>query len=75
MNWKLFLQALAASAIAGSANAASQHLKNTTGPKADWNAVGASAILGAATNALAFLAQPQVPVAPVSSQPAPANQQ
>src|SRR5690349_219717 len=61
MNWKLFLQALAASAIAGSANAASQQLKTTTTPKADWGSVGASAMLGAATSVLAFLAQPHPP--------------
>ncbi len=59
MNWKLFLQTLAATAIAGSASAASEQLKNTTTPKADWRSVGASALMGAAASILAVLAQPQ----------------
>lgn len=70
MNWKLFLQALAASAIAGSANAASQQLKNTSTTKANWSAVGTSALIGAATSALVFLAQPQAPPA-IPAQPEP----
>jgi hypothetical protein len=59
MNWKLFLQTLAATAIAGSADAATQQLKNTTTPKPDWNSVGTSALMGAAASVLAMLAHPE----------------
>jgi hypothetical protein len=67
MNWKLFLQTIAASAIAGSARAATGYI-GSVGPteKLNWRSVGNSAILGAVIAALAMLTQtaPPQPAAP-----------
>ena len=60
MKWSSFLQALAASAIAASANAAGQAIQSATAPggKTNWKVVGNSAIFGAVLGALSFMAQP-----------------
>jgi hypothetical protein len=70
MNWKLFLQTLAAAAIAGSARAATGYI-GAIGPteKVSWRSVGNSAILGAVVAALAMLTQtaPPQPATPPQS--------
>jgi hypothetical protein len=70
MNWKLFFQAMAASAIAGCANAASQSLTASiaSGGKTPWKAIGNTALLGATLGALTFAAQQQPPEIPAAEQ-------
>lgn len=59
MNWKLFFQTMAASAIAGSAKAATNYV-GSIGPadKLSWKTVGNSALIGALMGVLAATAQP-----------------
>ncbi len=68
MNWKLFFQTIAASAIAGSAKAATGYI-GSIGPadKLNWKTVGNSALVGALLGTLAALAEP-APQTPVPSQ-------
>jgi hypothetical protein len=68
MNWKLFLQTIAASAIAESAKAATSYI-GSIGPadKLNWKTVGNSALIGALLGALAAMAQP-APQTPAPTQ-------
>ncbi len=68
MNWKIFFQTIAASAIAGAAKAATGYV-GSIGPadKLDWKVVGNSALIGAFLGTLAGMASPQ-PQTPAPSQ-------
>jgi hypothetical protein len=68
MNWKLFLETILASAIAGSAKAATDYV-GSIGPadKLNWKTAGNTALIGALLGTLAAMVQP-VPQAPAPTQ-------
>ena len=72
MNWLLFFQTIAASAIAGSAKAATEYV-GSVGPsnKLNWKSLGNSALIGALLGTLAAMAQP--PAVPAPQVPAPSQ--
>ena len=74
MNWKAFLQTLAAVAIAGAAKAATGSIA-AVGPTetVNWQSIGDSAMVGAVVAVLAVLTQAGAPPQPVAPQPAPAQ--
>ena len=74
MNWLLFFQTIAASAIAGSAKAATDYV-GSVGPsnKLNWKLLGNSALIGALLGTLAAVAQPPAVQTPAPQVPAPSQ--
>ena len=74
MNWLLFFQTIAASAIAGSAKAATEYV-GSVGPstKLSWKSLGNTALIGALLGTLAAVNQPPVVQTPAPQVPAPSQ--
>jgi hypothetical protein len=74
MNWLLFFQTIAVSAMAGSAKAATEYVGSVGSPnKLSWKSLGNSALIGALLGTLAAMGQPPVVQAPAPQVPAPSQ--
>jgi hypothetical protein len=74
MNWLLFFQTIAASAIAGCAKGATEYVGSVgSSNKLSWKSLGNSALIGALLGTLAAMGQPPVAPTPAPQVAAPSQ--